>query len=197
MLLILTMISFIVVFVCLYDVATSYPGYQPLGEITKKEFDQMPTILTIKSNTVYLKHCPTCKIVRDLRTFHCKKCGRCIERHDHHCIFLGNCIGKYNTKKFIYFLLSVVAHSLIILVTILVKFFEISWPRPEAEWEFNVLIAVFVALIAGIFFLIMTCLLGFHLYLIINNITTNEYIRSKQNLYNNGLKENFSEVFCV
>ncbi|KAI3786261.1 hypothetical protein L1987_39822 [Smallanthus sonchifolius] len=38
--------------------------------------------------------CPTCKIIRLVRSKHCPTCKRCVEQFDHHCPWISNCVGK-------------------------------------------------------------------------------------------------------
>lgn len=38
--------------------------------------------------------CPTCKIIRPVRSKHCPTCNRCVEQFDHHCPWVSNCVGK-------------------------------------------------------------------------------------------------------
>ncbi|XVF68144.1 hypothetical protein PTKIN_Ptkin10aG0180100 [Pterospermum kingtungense] len=38
--------------------------------------------------------CPTCKIIRPVRSKHCPVCKHCIEQFDHHCPWISNCVGK-------------------------------------------------------------------------------------------------------
>ncbi|CAA6653505.1 unnamed protein product [Spirodela intermedia] len=48
--------------------------------------------------------CPTCKIIRPVRSKHCPTCNRCIEQFDHHCPWISNCIGKENKWDFFVFI---------------------------------------------------------------------------------------------
>ena len=44
--------------------------------------------VTIKGEAIFLKHCETCNIVREPRSFHCDICDNCIRKH-------GKLILKY------------------------------------------------------------------------------------------------------
>ncbi|PKU87337.1 probable protein S-acyltransferase 23 [Dendrobium catenatum] len=48
--------------------------------------------------------CPTCKIIRPLRSKHCPTCKRCVDQFDHHCPWISNCVGKKNKWDFFVFL---------------------------------------------------------------------------------------------
>lgn len=48
--------------------------------------------------------CPTCKIIRPVRSKHCPSCNRCVEQFDHHCPWISNCVGKRNKRDFFIFL---------------------------------------------------------------------------------------------
>lgn len=48
--------------------------------------------------------CPTCKIIRPVRSKHCPTCKRCVEQFDHHCPWISNCVGKRNKWDFFMFL---------------------------------------------------------------------------------------------
>ncbi|KAG0460254.1 hypothetical protein HPP92_023382 [Vanilla planifolia] len=48
--------------------------------------------------------CPTCKIIRPVRSKHCPVCKHCVEQFDHHCPWISNCVGKKNKWDFFVFL---------------------------------------------------------------------------------------------
>lgn len=48
--------------------------------------------------------CPTCKILRPVRSKHCPICKHCIDQFDHHCPWISNCVGKRNKWDFFVFL---------------------------------------------------------------------------------------------
>ncbi|KAL1193990.1 putative protein S-acyltransferase 23 [Cardamine amara subsp. amara] len=49
--------------------------------------------------------CPTCKIIRPVRSKHCPSCKRCVEQFDHHCPWISNCVGKRNKRDFLIFVI--------------------------------------------------------------------------------------------
>ncbi|XBH84723.1 hypothetical protein VPH35_072825 [Triticum aestivum] len=57
--------------------------------------------------------CPTCKIVRPVRSKHCPICMRCVEQFDHHCPWISNCVGKRNKWDFLVFLCMGIATTLL------------------------------------------------------------------------------------
>lgn len=57
--------------------------------------------------------CPTCKIVRPVRSKHCPICKQCVEQFDHHCPWISNCVGKRNKWDFLVFLCMGIATTLL------------------------------------------------------------------------------------
>ena len=178
--------------------ATSIPGYIPLGELMFEEFEKLSPTFQINNQAIKLKYCPTCKIIREPRSFHCIICGYCVIRHDHHCGFIGNCIGKNNTNKFVYFLSSIVVHCLIIFISTLVKLVNLTLKLNLNKWNTNDYFGLFILIISGLFLFTISGILILQIYLISNNLTTNEFMRKKdeKNFYDEGCSNNFREVFC-
>lgn len=65
----------------LYDVSSTDPGFLKHGNYSKEEFMRNEHKLVIKGQTIELKYCGTCKIVRPPRSFHCGTCGNCVDVH--------------------------------------------------------------------------------------------------------------------
>ena len=198
-LIIVSIITFIITIISFIDVCTSIPGYQKGEKISEKEFSNLAPTKTIKNHTFILKYCHTCKLIRDIRTFHCKYCGICIERHDHHCTFVSNCIGKKNHKLFFYFLIICFFHLLPIIIFDGYVLFKIS----ELKKEKSDLIIIstlsgIVIVFAGFFICFIITMIITHIQLISKNQTTNETIRNKDNyiVFNRGCCNNWKEVFC-
>lgn len=175
---------------------TTIPGYLDRGNLYEEEFDRESPRVIIKNEMIFLKYCKTCKITRSVRSFHCSICNRCIERHDHHCGFVGNCIGKNNTNKFCLFLLSICIHSLLACLFVFIRFVEVSWVIPPKDWKTNDFFGMVIIIYSSIFFSAILLFLLFHVYLILTNQTTNEFIRGRQNnkMFDEGCKNNWNEV---
>jgi len=167
-----------------------------MGDLTEDEFNKQSPRVIIKNEIIFLKYCSTCKITRSVRAFHCSICDRCIERHDHHCGFVGNCIGKNNTNKFCFFLLSICVHSLLTCVFISIRFIQVSMEISSKDWKSQDFYGMMISIYSAIFFSVILLFLLFHIYLILTNQTTNEYIRSKSDkrLFDQGSRNNIREV---
>jgi palmitoyltransferase ZDHHC9/14/18 len=202
-LIIVSIITFIITIISFIDVSTSIPGYQRGEKISEKEFTNLSPTKTIKNKTFILKYCHTCKLIKDIRTFHCKYCGICIERHDHHCTFVSNCIGKKNHKLFFYFLIICLFHLLPIVIFDGYVIYKVSKLEEEKEKEKSDLVIInvlcgFVIVFAGFFLCFVITMIISHIQLISKNQTTNEAIRNKDNyiVFNRGCCNNWKEVFC-
>lgn len=190
--------SFLYVLITLFDVSTTIPGYQPViksEQINEEQFMAGNYVKQIKSKTIPLRHCFTCKIIRNIRSYHCNICNRCIERHDHHCGFVANCIGKHNTGKFLLFILSIVIHSCILCSSSAVA--AVKSYILDLTFTFKIFVIYFVKIFSGAFFCVMGIFLLLHIYLVLNNKTTNELIRNRYDpkIFDNGWKLNCLEAF--
>ncbi|KNC55340.1 ankyrin [Thecamonas trahens ATCC 50062] len=79
----------------------SQPGTTPRIVPTAAQAEVMSDMLAAGTKPSNL--CPTCLIIRPLRSKHCSTCGVCVERFDHHCPWLGVCVGKNNMGAFVAF----------------------------------------------------------------------------------------------
>lgn len=183
---------------CLFDAATTIPGYSPKGNITEEEFKKMNPQIKINDITIDLKYCNTCKIIREIRSFHCNLCGCCVKRHDHHCGFISNCVGKNNTNKFFFFLCSVLIHCLVLFISCLIQILNVTMQRENTNyWKRSDYVLVILCVVSGIFFLMLFCLVIYHCFLFSKNQTTNENLRMlyDDKAFDKGCWANWREVF--
>lgn len=127
--------------------------------------------------------CHTCHLRRPLRSKHCKMLRKCIHKFDHFCPFVGNTIGRDNYKFFVGLLFIHIISGISWEITAYLYSckVEISW----TFLSFMVYAALWIAVLAG--------LLNYHIMLLCNNLTTNEYIGANKYNYlrgNNGAWEN-------
>uniref|UniRef100_UPI00358EE801 uncharacterized protein n=1 Tax=Myxine glutinosa TaxID=7769 RepID=UPI00358EE801 len=58
-------------------------------------------------------YCAYCELVMPANSKHCKLCGFCMTDMNHHCLFLMCCIARRNHRRFLVFLVSMLAFNLI------------------------------------------------------------------------------------
>ncbi|EIE86539.1 hypothetical protein RO3G_11250 [Rhizopus delemar RA 99-880] len=101
------------------------------------------------------------------------------ENEDHHCIWLNNCVGKRNYKSFFTFIIScfllccyVVAFSLyhVIFIALGMNSFGDALKQTPVSF-FNVLFCLLLLFP-------MSCLAGYHCFLVMRGVTTHEQLRS-------------------
>ncbi|XP_052199242.1 probable protein S-acyltransferase 15 isoform X2 [Diospyros lotus] len=95
------------------------------------------------------RHCDKCSAYKPPRAHHCRSCRRCILKMDHHCKWINNCVGYRNYKAFLVLLL------------------------------YATMATIYSSIVSGMMIpglsLTLGTLLGWHIYLVIHNMTTIEY----------------------
>ncbi|KAL8541689.1 hypothetical protein ACS0TY_002812 [Phlomoides rotata] len=189
------------------------PGYIKIRDNHSDAEDPLLNI-DLSSNPIWNGNwsqlCPTCKIIRPVRSKHCAVCNRCVEQFDHHCPWISNCVGKRNKRDFIVFLCLGTSTASVGGAVALQRIWTSVPPVPTGEtWMHYVIfnypgIVAFLVMDAAIFIAAAT-LLSVQATQIAKNITTNEvanairygYLRGPdgrfRNPYNHGCRKNCSD----
>lgn len=124
----------------------------------------------------YKKFCFLCNSpVTGLKTKHCMKCNRCTLTFDHHCQFVNNCVGRLNYTVFFKLMISV---ELIEIFNIVIISYTFSTSAFTLCAKHTTLI---INLIRSVFFwVLITHLICFHLFLRYKKLTTLEFINRKR-----------------
>lgn len=133
-----------------------------------------PPCLTVKRSNGSTRWCSKCGAPKPDRCHHCRTCGRCVVRMDHHCPWLmDTCIGFRNYKPFVLLLTYSVLLCIYTLVTCVQACIRL-WPRDDTM-ELPITWMVLTGF-AFFFAVVLTPFLGFHIFLMLHNMTTLEFI---------------------
>ncbi|XP_050250059.1 probable protein S-acyltransferase 15 [Quercus robur] len=141
------------------------PSYVPDVEQSRAS-DQEPN-----NNGAQPRPCDKCFTYKPPRAHHCRICRSCVLRMDHHCMWINNCVGYWNYKAFFVLVLYAAISSIYSTVVLISCSFQ-------KDFSGRVPLKVFYVICgAGMIGLSVTfgTLLGWHVYLIIHNMTTIEY----------------------
>uniref|UniRef100_A0A4W5PTF5 Palmitoyltransferase n=1 Tax=Hucho hucho TaxID=62062 RepID=A0A4W5PTF5_9TELE len=157
-------------------------------------------------HVIHNLHCYLCKINVDPKVKHCSVCNKCIEDFDHHCKWLNNCVGRQNYWYFFVTVLSATLGVLVLLMVILFIFIQHymdpaslrtaqqfdsvlsngTWlvflplaPMETSSVSLLVVAFLTVMLTTGSL-LLLVHLLGFHIYLLLNKMSTYDYIITRR-----------------
>ncbi|XP_056463052.1 palmitoyltransferase ZDHHC1 [Gadus chalcogrammus] len=147
-------------------------------------------------------HCYLCQVDVGPKSKHCSSCNKCVASFDHHCRWLNNCVGRRNYKLFLNSVISALLGICLVLVSATYVFIQFlldpSQLRTDTHFQVTndtglwfvflplapvdsagAVIPVLAAVTIGLGLLsctLLSHLLGFHMYLMWNRLSTYEYI---------------------
>ncbi|CAD8120211.1 unnamed protein product [Paramecium sonneborni] len=164
LLIILTIIVTIIIFSCLKAAIID-----PTDPIVKQE--QLYKQQGKEFKTDIKSFCLVCQGHVQEKTKHCWSCNKCVSLFDHHCIWLNNCVGDQNYSYFFILVISLV----------MFKIFKLALDINLLYLEYDLQILVYICIVIDPpVLIVLIYLLSIHLYFNYKNITTYEYIKSKQ-----------------
>ncbi|KAF5206561.1 S-acyltransferase [Thalictrum thalictroides] len=201
----------------LYRCSSKDPGYVKQSSGTSANHtDTEDPLLSIDLNNSSIwtgnwsQLCPTCKIIRPVRSKHCSTCNRCVEQFDHHCPWISNCVGKRNKWDFFILICMGTSTSLISAIVTVQRIWIALPTMPTSEtWIHHVVVehpgAVTFLLVDTIIAISAATLTISQATQISRNITTNELVNRARygylqgpdgrfrNPYNKGCLKNCSD----
>ncbi|PAA53144.1 hypothetical protein BOX15_Mlig014833g3 [Macrostomum lignano] len=176
------------------------PGLYPRATAEEAREDEIRGLLfkpvTVRGCQSKIKWCSTCQFYRPPRCSHCSACDQCIDTFDHHCPWVNNCIGRRNYRAFFFFLVSLTLHIAGVLVACV---YHIVMNRERLN-QAEPIVSIVIIVVAGLLFVPVTGLTGFHFFLVSRGLTTNEQVTHKYpvggNPFDRGCRANCLWALC-
>ncbi|CAG9332133.1 unnamed protein product [Blepharisma stoltei] len=151
----------------------SYPQEIHEEEIeTQRDRDNESIIKIEPSEDIIIvetRFCTVCNLEQPIRAKHCKECRRCVALHDHHCPWLGVCVGEKNRFYFYWYL---VVQCIQLWWANIWNILSFESSSSVIYWLVENWLRLLLMIVLLFFTLMVTCLLGFHSYLALHNVTT-------------------------
>lgn len=150
----------------------SIPANDKYWDYHQQAASYVPSFLIETKKTGDRRHCKWCGKYKPDRTHHCRVCRSCVLRMDHHCPWIYNCVGYFNYKYFFLMLF----YSMWACQLIMWTMAETVNKTIEIETPFaTMFVIIFAETIASFLGLLVTAFFMFHIWLIINAMTTIEF----------------------
>mmetsp|Transcript_30621 Transcript_30621/g.42665 ORF Transcript_30621/g.42665 Transcript_30621/m.42665 type:complete len:335 (-) Transcript_30621:59-1063(-) len=134
-----------------------------------------------RKKTLERRVCDKCNAFKPDRCHHCRYCNTCVLRMDHHCPFISNCVGANNHKFFFQMLFYGLMCAVFVLVDMFHRFLHVFRPMLDWQYFFKMDLPVgFAYVLTLVVFVALFCFFSFHVYLVLNCLTTIEHMEKKQ-----------------
>lgn len=143
------------------------------------------------------RKCKWCLKYKPDRTHHCRVCRMCILKMDHHCPWIYNCVGFRNYKYFFLLLVYTNIDCVLVVSTMLPSVRAGTQPTTPFMTMF---LLIFGETLAGFLCVLVTMFLGFHIYLMLQAMTTIEFCEKstrggfRASIYDRGFVGNICAV---
>ena len=161
----------------LTQMCTLNESYSPKSKLSNVLNDYSKELNTSRFEYI----CQICETYIHETSKHCRECNRCVEVFDHHCHWLNNCIGIANYRSFLWLVSLYLALSLFLLGISL--HFLVLLYGPQRHLATNAFVLSYILVVmntlkAGA----LAHLLSLHVFLMVNNMTTFDYIMEQREL---------------
>ncbi|ODV95274.1 hypothetical protein PACTADRAFT_50020 [Pachysolen tannophilus NRRL Y-2460] len=141
--------------------------------------------------------CSKCNSLKLMRSHHYNGCNACIKRFDHYCIWIGAVIGSDNYKFFISILIWFLIYFIFTVASVSAYASDIKdYETVNLKYTLNPNL-IFLYIVDNFWILIVSALLGCHLFSIKRNVSTVEELqisRMKRAARKRHRKNKYSEV---
>mmetsp|Transcript_26006 Transcript_26006/g.65358 ORF Transcript_26006/g.65358 Transcript_26006/m.65358 type:complete len:368 (+) Transcript_26006:123-1226(+) len=178
--------------------------------VEREEARHPPRNLCVRGRPVPSRYCVTCHLHRPPRCTHCRQCNVCVLGLDHHCDVVGTCLGRRNYAHFVAFtwwtcgnlLYCVLACAAVVALSVHAAmahgddFLHAVYRGVVAPYPRNTIPAFVIGSIAVLTAPAVFGLSAYHTYLVAVNMTTNEHLKKKARVYDEGLLMNCLLQVC-